>query len=112
MSPPERAMWRVLRGHRLEGWKFSRQVPIGPYVIDFAARRERLAIELDGESHVGREAYDLRRTETLNGCGWKVIRFTNSEMIANEEGVSMRILEELAALRPSPQPSPRRGEGA
>ena len=56
MSPPERALWRILRAHRLEDIKFTRQVEAGPYYIDFAARRERLAIELDGESHAATRA--------------------------------------------------------
>ncbi|HYG30717.1 MAG TPA: DUF559 domain-containing protein [Allosphingosinicella sp.] len=53
LSPPERALWNILRAHRLEDVKFSRQVECGPYYIDFAARMARLAIELDGESHGG-----------------------------------------------------------
>ena len=103
MSPPERALWRILRGHRLEGWKFTRQVPEGSFTIDFAARRERLAIELDGDTHVGREEYDQRRTEYLERAGWQVIRFTNSDAMTNPEGVAWAILEALTS-------SPRRGE--
>ena len=48
MSPPERALWAILRAHQLAGWKFTRQVQVEPYILDFAARREKLAIELDG----------------------------------------------------------------
>jgi very-short-patch-repair endonuclease len=105
MSPPERALWRILRGHRLEGWKFTRQVPVGPFYIDFACRRERLGLELDGETHVGREVYDARRTRYLETDGWHIIRFTNREIGANPEGVSLHILQ---ALRD--RSSPRRGE--
>ena len=111
MSPPERALWAILRAHQLQGWKFTRQVPVEPYVIDFAARREKLAVELDGDSHVGREHYDARRTQFLESLGWKVLRFTNSDAMTNADGVAMAILLVLNELDPSPQPSPRRGEG-
>ena len=111
MSPPERALWVILRAHQLQGWKFSRQVQVEPYILDFAARREKLAIELDGDSHVGREAYDARRTQFLEEQGWKVLRFSNSDAITNADGVAMAILGVLNEISPSPQPSPRRGEG-
>ena len=111
MSPPERALWAILRAHQLQGWKFTRQVQVEPYILDFAARREKLAIELDGDSHVGREAYDARRTHFLEGLGWKVLRFANSDAMTNADGVAMAILGALNELNPSPRPSPRRGEG-
>jgi very-short-patch-repair endonuclease len=69
MSPPERALWRILRAHRLEHIKFTRQVECGPFYIDFAARQLRLAIELDGETHVGRAEEDARRTAFLERQG-------------------------------------------
>ena len=85
MSPPERALWKILRAHRLEGIKFSRQVECGPYYIDFAARAARLAIELDGESHSARSRF-------LESQGWRVIRFTNAELAAAADGVARSIL--------------------
>lgn len=95
MSDPERALWAVLRAHRLQGVKFSRQVECGPFDIDFAARRHRLAIELDGESHVGREREDAARTRYLEDHGWRVIRFTNYEIGSNPDGVALAILMAL-----------------
>ena len=109
MTPPERALWQILRGHRLEGWKFTRQAPIPPYIIDFAARRHKLAIELDGDTHAAQEAYDARRTAFLESEGWRVIRFSNSDAVSNPEGVATMIIEALRC-GPSPRPSPRRGE--
>ena len=111
LTPPEAALWKLLRGHRLDGLKFTRQVPVGRYILDFAARRERLAIELDGDSHAGCEVYDANRTAILTEAGWTVVRFTNSDVLTNPEGVARAISERLAR-DPSPQPSPRRGEGA
>jgi very-short-patch-repair endonuclease len=92
MSPPERAFWHILRAHRLEGVKFTRQIEAGPYYIDFAARGARLAIELDGESHVGNEVYDAARTHWLEEHGWHVIRFTNGDVMTNPDGVAQAIL--------------------
>jgi very-short-patch-repair endonuclease len=96
LSPPERALWHVLRGHRLEGVKFSRQIECGPFYIDFAARRHRLAIELDGDSHEGREEQDSKRTKFLEGHGWRVIRLTNGDVMGNAEGVAAAILAAIA----------------
>ena len=95
MSPPERALWHILRGHRLEGLKFTRQIECGPFFIDFAARRERLAVELDGDSHEGLEKEDERRTRYLEGQGWRVVRFTNGDVMRNPDGVARAILVAL-----------------
>lgn len=96
MTSPERAIWSVLRGHRLEGVKFVRQMAFGAdYVADFAARSHRLVIELDGDSHAGREGYDAARTAVMEAAGWRVIRFTNSDAMTNPEGVARAILQAL-----------------
>jgi very-short-patch-repair endonuclease len=95
MSPPERALWHILRAHRLADVKFTRQVEVGPYYVDFAARRERLAIELDGDSHAEREQYDAIRTRWLEGEGWRVIRFANGDVMSNPDGVAAAILAAL-----------------
>lgn len=95
MSEPERALWRILRAHRLMGIKFTRQVECGPYYIDFAARQARLAIELDGETHAGREQEDAARARFLESQGWRVIRFTNYEIGGNPQGVAQAILTAL-----------------
>jgi very-short-patch-repair endonuclease len=95
MSPPERTLWHILRAHRLQDIKFTRQVEAGPYYIDFAARQERLAIELDGESHAETEHYDAIRTRWLEGEGWRVIRFTNGDVMSNPDGVALAILKAL-----------------
>ena len=104
MSPPERALWHILRAHRLDGIKFTRQVECGPYYIDFAARQPRLAIELDGETHADRESQDAGRTRFLESQGWRVIRFTNYEIGGNPDGVAEAIL--MALGRDSDSPSP------
>ena len=95
MSEPEWALWRILRAHRLEGLKFTRQIECGPYHIDFAARSARLGIELDGDSHAGRESQDAARTAFLERQGWRIIRFTNADVMGNPEGVAATILSAL-----------------
>ncbi len=93
MTPPEHALWKILRVGRLQNIKFVRQMVFGPaYVADFAARKHRLVIELDGDSHAGREIPDAARTAFIEAKGWRVIRFTNSEAMTNPEGMARAIL--------------------
>ncbi len=101
LTEPERTLWNVLRANRL-GVKFQRQVVLAPYIADFAARSERLVIELDGDTHAGREAYDEARTRSLEAWGYRVLRFTNSEVMTNLEGVTRSILIELGRDPDSP----------
>jgi very-short-patch-repair endonuclease len=107
---PEARLWHCLRAKRFEGVKFTQQVLIGPCIVDFAARDRKLAIELDGDSHGPQESYDARRTALIEREGFRVIRFTNADVMTNLEGVLQTIADTLAAL-PLSQPSPRRGEG-
>jgi very-short-patch-repair endonuclease len=82
-------LWRRLRRFPVSGTHFRRQVPIGPYVADFACMAARLIIEVDGSQH-GRD--DLRkrdeeRTHWLEAEGYRVIRFWNNDLTANMDGV-------------------------
>lgn len=104
---PETLLWSRLRGGRL-GVKFQRQVVLAPWVADFAARAHRLAIELDGETHVGREEYDAARTRDLQSRGWRVLRFTNDDVLTNLDGVLRAIL--IALGRDPDNPRPLQGE--
>ncbi|WP_432815482.1 endonuclease domain-containing protein [Sphingorhabdus sp.] len=93
MTPPEAKLWSILRGSRLEGIKFVRQMVFGPhYIADFAARSHRLVIELDGDSHAGNEAQDAARTVYMESKGYKVVRFANRDVFENPEGVARMIL--------------------
>lgn len=93
MTPPEAKLWSILRGGRLEGVKFVRQMVFGPhYAADFAARSHRLVIELDGDSHAGQEAHDAARTAFMESKGYTVIRFANRDVFDNPEGVARAIL--------------------
>ena len=109
-SDAERQLWFRLRDRRLEDRKFSRQKPIGPYIVDFVCREADLIVEVDGGQHADRVVEDAARTAYLESLGYRVIRFWNDEVLSNTDGVLEMILRELAA-GPSPQPSPQRGEG-
>ena len=89
----ENRLWYYLRARRLDGSKFVRQFPIGQYVVDFACRDARLAIELDGSQH--NEAIDAPRTQVIEAFGYRIIRFWNNDVLANTEGVLEAIRQEL-----------------
>ena len=107
----ERRLWAHLRDRRLLGVKFARQVSIGPYIVDFSCRERKLIVELDGGQHVAHADYDGGRTEFLRALGYRVLRFWDNDALANTDGVLQRIAETVSAARPSPRPSPQRGEG-
>ena len=79
--------------------KFTRQKPLGHYIADFYCASQLLVIELDGDSHFNDRAqrYDERRTAHLGAEGIRVLRFTNTEVMQNFEGVCARILQILDA---------------
>jgi very-short-patch-repair endonuclease len=85
----ERKLWFALRSRRFHGFKFRRQQPIGPYVVDFVSFEARLAVELDGDQHGSTAGiiYDAARTRRLAKDGFRVIRFPNHEVNANFDGV-------------------------
>src|SRR5207302_7472790 len=76
MSGTERRVWYRLRGRRLGGFKFRRQLPIGPYFADFVCLSARLVVEIDGEFHTP-EA-DQRKTSYLESQGFRVLRIRAS----------------------------------
>ena len=106
MTPPEAKLWSLLRAHRFDGVKFTREVPIGSYIVDFAARSRLLVIELDGDTHGRQVEYDAARTAFLERQGYRVIRFTNGDVMGNPEGVMEMIGVALAATAPLPNPLP------
>ena len=103
----ERRLWRVLSRRQVSGVRFNRQVTIGPYIADFAARSEKLIVEVDGGQHGERAACDEARPLYLEVQGWRVIRFWNNDVLRNLEGV-IDTIERTLADRPSPSPSPLR----
>jgi very-short-patch-repair endonuclease len=96
-APAEQKLWWCLRDRRLNGFKFRRQYPIGPYVADFYCAECNLIIELDGDSHSEREDYDRRRTEWLQQDGVAVVRFVNTDVFDHLGSVLDAILRECEA---------------
>ena len=96
----EHLLWQIVRNRQLDGHKFTRQLPIGPYVADFVCREAALIVELDGSQHLGATG-DERRTTYLNAQGYSVLRVWNNELLNNARGVADAILAALA-LHPSP----------
>ncbi|OQP83705.1 hypothetical protein BTR14_21815 [Rhizobium rhizosphaerae] len=90
----EHLLWMHLRNRLLNGYKFSRQIPLGPYVVDFVCRDKRLIIELDGFQHADSKE-DQGRTEWLNGEGYSVLRFWNHETTHHLPEVLATILAAL-----------------
>ena len=98
MTDAERRLWTHLRASQLEGIKFTRQLPVGDFVVDFACRSARLAIELDGGQHADNHA-DETRTSAIEAHGYRVIRLWNNDVLQNTDGVLTVILEELKIAR-------------
>ena len=102
----EKLLWNCLRNSTLSEAKFRRQFPIGPYIADFCCYKEKLVIELDGDSHDFSEKYDAARTTYLNQQGFRVIRFADADVFNHIEGVVAVIERELKAKKQTPPPSP------
>src|SRR4051794_12876104 len=83
MTPPEVIVWQGLRGNKLDGLRFRRQHPIGPYILDFYCSKARLAVEIDGRDHdfAERVRHDERRTAWLIKQGIRVLRIPARDVL-------------------------------
>ena len=99
----EAKLWRLLRDRRLEGLKFRRQVPLGPYIVDFVSHTAHLVIELDGGQHFedSHEMRDARRDRFLRSKGFRVLRFSNHDVMTNRAGVLETIATAIAERAPT-----------
>jgi very-short-patch-repair endonuclease len=95
----ELRLWRQLRARSLMGHKFVRQEPIGPFIVDFVCREQRLVIEVDGGQHAT-DKRDAVRDRWLAGQHYRVLRFWNNDVLGNMDGV----LEMIAAALPADGP--------
>jgi very-short-patch-repair endonuclease len=100
LTDAEQALWQRLRNRQLLGFKVRRQVPIGPYVVDFLIPEARLVIEADGGQHL-ESSVDEQRTLWLEAQGWSVLRFWNNDILTNIDGVLTAIA--TALQKPSPR---------
>jgi len=110
MTDAETKLWWRRRGRQIGGHRFRRQVPIGPYIVDFACLAAKLVIEVDGGQHFDEAERDERRTAWLEERGFRVLRFWNPDVLTNIDGVLDAVLLALHAT-PPPRPSPSGGEG-
>jgi adenine-specific DNA-methyltransferase len=96
----EQLLWSLLRDRRLSGFKFRRQHPVEPYVVDFYCHEARLAVELDGGQHnePDERARDAKRTAFLEKQGIRILRFWNNDVLQNTEGVLQAIYDALVSL--------------
>ena len=106
-------LWLELRAGRFKGIKFRRQKVIGSYIADFSSNDPKLVIELDGDTHAGRESYDSVRAKFLEEQGYRVVRFSNTDVMHNMDGVltQLGLIVPGTGYAPPPTPSPK-GEGA
>ena len=88
----EKALWSVLRMHRLGGYRFRRQHPMGNYVVDFGCLESHLVVELDGGQHLESIEYDEARTTYLAERGFTVFRFWNNQVLIEMDGVKEALL--------------------
>lgn len=109
----EARLWNALRARRLGGWAWKRQVPWGPFILDFHCTDARLVVELDGGQHADQIEYDDRRTAYLERDGLRVLRFWNSAVLTNRDGVCESILDACGSdlLSPGKAERERAGRG-
>ena len=105
----EKFMWRYLRSKQLEGLKFRRQEPIGNYVVDFVCYEKKIIVEIDGGQHCAER--DGNRNRWLESQDFKILRFWNTEVLKNAQGVWEVIRKNcLSCDSPSPAPPVKGGE--
>ena len=112
MTDAEKVLWKHLRGDFAgPGTHFRRQVAIGRYIVDFCCLSRRLIVELDGPVHGSASArsYDGSRDEALRAGGYRVLRFSNTEVALDLGSVLRCIASALATSTPTPGPSPQGG---
>jgi len=104
MTPPEVRLWFVLRRGGVDGFKFRRQHPVGPYVLDFFCAAARLDVEIDGYDHCinGRPERDARRDQWLLDQGIRTLRIPAHDVMQSLDGVLAAISARLGPNHPPP----------
>jgi very-short-patch-repair endonuclease len=104
MTPPELRLWTVLRGKALAGFRFRRQHPMGPYILDFHCPAVRLALEVDGEGrgHPEQVGHDGLRDRWLAEQGVTTLRVAAINVRDNLDGVMITVMAAVTGKAPSP----------
>ncbi len=105
MTDAEISLWQCLRDRQLAGYKFRRQHPIGPFIVDFVCLEKKIVIEIDGSQHINDKEADNKRSDYLNNHGFRVLRVWNNQVLQEKEAVLSMILTSLSENEP-PHPDP------
>jgi len=115
LTPAETLLWRYIKADRIDGLSFRRQMPFKNYIADFVCLSVKLVIELDGSSHdaPAQIAADRVRDDFFTNQGFRVLRFTNDDVLSNLEGVvaSIREAAKSATALPPSLTLPHKGGG-
>jgi very-short-patch-repair endonuclease len=103
MTLAEILLWQQIKGKQLLGYDFHRQKPIDEYVVDFYCPRLKLVLEIDGDSHEGKEEADKMRQEKLETLGLTVMRFWDLDVKSNVDGAIEQLREWIEAHRTHPK---------
>ena len=95
----ESRLWNRLRSRLLNGQKFLRQQPLGPFIVDFVCREKRVIVEVDGGQHAD-DQRDIDRDKWLTEHRYRVLRFWNNDVLKNTDGVLETIAAALSAEAP------------
>ena len=108
MTDAESRLWSTIRMKQINSCQFYRQRIIGDYIVDFYCPRAKLVIEVDGGQHYSDDMaeVDRKRDDYLKNLGLKVLRFSNTEVLNNIEGVVESILENMGIIQANPPTPP------
>lgn len=100
MTRAEVILWQALRRKNIFGYRFLRQYSVDHYILDFYCSKLKLAIEVDGDSHLkdGAKEYDETRQKHIETIGIQFLRFTNHEVFQNPDGVCQSIINKISAI--------------
>ena len=102
MTLSEILLWKEIKGKKVLGYDFHRQKPIDEYIVDFYCPKLKLVIEIDGDSHEGKEEVDLIRQKKLESIGLTVLRYWDFELRANVDGIVGQLKEWIESNRTHP----------
>ncbi len=100
-TPTEQKLWAVLRGRQVGGWRFRRQHPIGPYIVDFLCAEARLIVEIDGVIHEHQREYDAERDNYLEQLGYRIVRVP-ADVVARDLPRALDVIRTACQTPPLP----------
>ena len=101
----ETLLWNNLKRKQMNCYQFMRQKPIGDYIVDFFCSKLKLIIEIDGITHLRKESYDKKRQQNLESIGLSFLRFSDTEVKTNMQGVLLTI-EDFIKNKEGQPPTP------